>query len=93
MKKYREALENYKLAYSFDPSEYTVLYSTASIYDHYINDKKMALKYYQQFLERCDFEPSAENMEDKKYVSISKVAYMRVLKIREDLHFEGELDK
>ena len=93
LKRYKEALENYKLAYPLDPSVYTVLFNTASIYDHYIKNKKKALKYYQQFLDRAGFEPSEENMEDKRFVSISKVAYMRVLKIREDLHFAGELDE
>ena len=93
LKKYQEALDNYKLAYNLDPSEYTVLYSTGSVYDHFLKDKKMAIKYYQQFLDRAGFEPTKENMEDKRYVSITKVAYNRVLKIREELHFAGELEE
>ena len=93
LKRYMEALENYKLAYGFDPSEYTVLFSIGNVYDHFIKDKKNALKYYQQFLDRAGFDPSEENIKDKKYVSITKVTYKRVLKIREELHFEGELEE
>lgn len=93
LKRYMEAIENYKLAYGFDPSEYTVLFSIGNVYDHFIKDKKNALNYYQQFLDRAGFEPSEENIKDKKYVSITKVAYLSILKIREELHFEGELEE
>ncbi len=91
--KYQEALDNYFLAYKFDPSEYTVLYNIGSVYDHYLNQKKKALDYYEKFLDKSGFEFSEEEMIAKDYVSISLVAYQRVQKIREDLHFEGELNK
>lgn len=91
--KYKEALKDYKLAYRFDPSEYVVLYSIGSLYDHSLKDKKMAIKYYQQFLDRAGYNPDEEKSVDKKYVSITKVAYMQITRLREELHFEGELER
>lgn len=91
--KYQKALDNYLLAYKFDPSEYTVLYNIGSVYDHYLNQKKKALGYYEKFLAKSGFEFSEEGMIAQDHVSISLVAYQRVQKIREDLHFEGELNK
>jgi tetratricopeptide (TPR) repeat protein len=91
--RYKEAMENYKLAYRFDPSDYVVLYSIGSLYDHSLKDKKTAIKYYQQFLDRAGYDPDEEKKVDKKYVSVTKVAYMRIVKLREELHFAGELEK
>ena len=93
MQNYNEALENYLEAYNFEPAEYSVLFNIATIYDFYIPHRKKALKYYEQFLEKSDFEPVDEPIIDKNRVSVSQIAYSRILKIREDMHFEGILEK
>ncbi len=93
LRKYNEALKNYKLAYQFDPSEYVVLYSIGSLYEYSLKDKKKAIKYYQQFLDRAGYNPDEEKKTDKRYVSVTKVAYNRIIKLREELHFEGELER
>ena len=93
LENYPEALKNYQLAYKLDPSDYVVLYNIASVYDHYLDEKKKALEYYEKFLAKSGFEPTEESMIANNYVSISLVAYQRANKIREDLHFEGELNK
>ncbi len=92
MKKWNEALSNYILSYQFDPEEYAVLFNIASLYDYKLNDKKKALKYYQNYLTACGY-PEGDGKNPPGIIYAPELAHSRVVKIREDLHFEGELEK
>lgn len=90
--KYEEALNCYMLAYKYNPKpEY--LFFIASMYQNNLDDKKNAYKYYNLFLEKLPPKPESEHIYDEKQITISlrKVAENNIIKLKEELFFEGEL--
>jgi len=57
----------------------------------FIPYKEPALKYYQRFLNEADARKKQQAPGNKKNITFYKIAIQRVMKLREDLHFEGKL--
>lgn len=91
---YEKALECYKMAYKYKAKpEY--LFYIASSYENLIKDKKQALLYYEQFLEVLPQNSKESQDEWSKQeqitVSLKDVAEQRIVKLKEELFFEGSL--
>jgi len=91
--RWEEAIKYYQSSFKFDPLQFQSLYSIAVIYDYNLNNKKKAIEYYQFFLDGIEYDPDLEVEHPEGTVSIAKVVSQRIRKLREDLHFEGELKK
>lgn len=90
---WEKAIKYYEISYQFDPLQFQALYSIAVIYDYNFDNKKKAIEYYQFFLDGIEYDPDLEVEHPEGTVSIAKVVSQRIIKLREDLHFEGELKR
>ena len=90
---YNEALQYYRSSFSLDPDAHDALFYMGSLYDYRLDNKKQAMEYYQQYLDKSGFDPDSINEDSDGKITLSKVAYQRIIQIREDLHFEGTLKK
>ncbi|MEM1327618.1 MAG: tetratricopeptide repeat protein [Bacteroidota bacterium] len=73
-KKYKKAIAYYEKAYSYDPKD-EYLFHLGHNYDLYYKDKKIALRYYQQYVDSVD----------QKY---RKYATDRIERLKELIHFQ-----
>jgi tetratricopeptide (TPR) repeat protein len=73
----KEAIKAYKLAYE-ESKDKAILYRLAKNYDAYYADKKVALKYYQKYLEESD----STDLDHSEY------AKKRVSSIKKEIHFD-----
>lgn len=80
-KKLSNSVKLARKAVEHSPEKFIYVYTLATICDKYYKDKKIALKYYEKFLNHSDGL-------DEKIISYTKE---RILAIKEKLHFEGRL--
>ncbi|MEZ5069957.1 MAG: tetratricopeptide repeat protein [Bacteroidales bacterium] len=88
--KYEEAYERYRLARDSNPADPTALYFMASILDNSLHRSKEALVDYRAFLDALDNLP-AENL-DSQSLTLRGIVEERIVSLREELFFTGELD-
>jgi tetratricopeptide (TPR) repeat protein len=89
---YNEALNCYKIAYRYNPKpEY--LFFIASMYQNKLNDSQKALEYYSRFLESLPPKPDSEHKfeENQIIISLRKIAEDNIVKLKEELFFNGKL--
>ena len=91
--KYTDALNYYQSSLNLDPDAYEALFYIGSLYDYRLDNKQLAMDYYQKFLDQSEFDPEALNEDEGGKITLPKAAYHRIVQIREDLHFEGTLKK
>ncbi|MBE9467288.1 MAG: tetratricopeptide repeat protein [Bacteroidetes bacterium] len=83
LKQYKKAINYYQLTYKNNPKKLNLLFYIANIYEVNLNDKKTALKKYQQFLNKID---KQESISVYKEITIN-----RIRQLKENLFFAGEL--
>jgi len=86
---YYSAIDNYKLAYSADETNTHALYQIGVTYDNYLNEKIKALAFYTDYSKTLS--PYLQET-DEQFATRIEFIKNRIQKIREDLHFEDELD-
>ncbi|MBN1927418.1 MAG: tetratricopeptide repeat protein [Prolixibacteraceae bacterium] len=77
---FEKAIDTYKKVQEYDPKNYQVLFDIGVTYEEWNLNRTEALVYYQEFVNACTNQRSA----DLKY------AQNRIEKIKEELFFEGE---
>ena len=83
LKQFKKAINYYQIAYKNNPENLDQLFFIASIYEINLNDKKTALKKYQQFVTKVN------DANSKSYYF--DLANNRIKHLKEDLFFTGEL--
>jgi tetratricopeptide (TPR) repeat protein len=86
---YHDAIEYFKLAYDEDSTESYALYQIGVTYDKYLNEKTSALVYYTDY--RNTLRQYTQETDDQYITRISFIKN-KIQKLREDLHFEDQLD-
>lgn len=86
---YYSAIDNYKLAFSADETNTHALYQIGVTYDNYLNEKIKALAFYNEYSKTLS--PYLQESDEQ---FATRIAFIkdRIQKIREDLHFDDELD-
>lgn len=77
---FEKAIQTYKKVREYDPENYQVLYDLAVTYEEFDLNRSAALVYYEQFVQECNNQRSA----DLKY------AENRIKIIKEELFFDGK---
>ena len=90
---YEKALTHFRTSLELEPDAPEALFYIASLYDFHLDQKNLAMDYYQQYLDQTGFDPKMLDEDTPGRMTLSQVAYNRIIKIREDLHFEGSLKK
>ncbi len=89
---YDKVLDYYQQAYTYTPDQAKILFEIAYTWDYALNNKKKALEAYQQFLDAIAYvhREEEENTENPGTISMGSMAWGRIKKLKEELHFEGE---
>ena len=88
------AYENYRNALEMDPENTTLLFSMGVLCEEHLNNNPKALQYYNAIIRQSDMDRKMlENWEEQKLVPLPVIAYRRMKRIREEMHFEGKLKK
>ncbi|RLD63709.1 MAG: hypothetical protein DRJ01_03055 [Bacteroidetes bacterium] len=82
LKKYKKALYYHKLAYKNNPENLDQIFFIACVYE-IINDKKTALKKYQEFATKVN-----DNQYNSYYIELANI---KIKYLKEDLFFSGDL--
>lgn len=90
---WENSLEYALLAFKNNPEDREMIFQIASLYDYRIEDQKKALHYYNLFMEGVEVKDITQTGEESNVISLAAVAAKRIVAIREDLHFKGELEK
>ena len=77
-RQFEKAISEYKKHFEMDDTNPDILYEIATTYEEFGDNKKKALKYYSKYINQ------AENKEDERY----EYAKSRILRIKENIHFE-----
>jgi tetratricopeptide (TPR) repeat protein len=97
MEKPERALFYYREAYKIEP-EPDLAFHIAALYDYHLNDKKMALHYYQGFLTLLSGKDSVDNQERSNPVekglqlTLKDLAKKRIKAINEEEFFKSSID-
>lgn len=88
------AYENYRNALEIKPENSTLLYSMGVLCEEHLNNKPKALQYYDAIVRQSELDREMlENWGEQKVVPLPVIAYRRMKRIREEMHFEGKLKK
>jgi tetratricopeptide (TPR) repeat protein len=92
--KYEEALKSYEMAYQYNPKPEYIFY-IASLYQNKLDNKKKALEYYELFLSQLPPKTESDHIydEDQITVSLRKAAETNIISLKEELFFNGDLNK
>jgi tetratricopeptide (TPR) repeat protein len=91
--KYQEALYCYQKAYEYNPKPEYVFY-IASLYQNKLNNLDSALTNYERFLYLLPQKVLADTnntRKDQMTITLRSVAESNIVKIKEDLFFNGNL--
>jgi tetratricopeptide (TPR) repeat protein len=88
---YQKALKCYIMAYKYNPKPEYVFYM-ASLYQNRLNDKKRAIEEYERFLRILPKKNDNEGKTEKsnRVISLKSIATRNIIKLKEELFFEGE---
>ncbi|MBN1637743.1 MAG: hypothetical protein JW866_02160 [Ignavibacteriales bacterium] len=78
---FKEAIDAYSNSLKYNPNSINVYFYIAGIYDKNYQNRKTAIEFYEQFLK----------VSNKQNPIMEKFASERVQKLREEMHFRGEL--
>lgn len=94
LKMYDEVLDLYLRAHKINPRP-DYLFYLGSLYEHRFNEKKMALDYYQRFLQDIPQRdtPYPPTHSGQQSLSMKNIAEEKVVTLKEELFFQGKLDK
>lgn len=89
----KEALDAYLKAYGYTPGDTMLVFQIASHYDNIMEDKDMALKYYQKFLAmRPKKEPKNQPQGKGFEVSYFDFVERKIAEIKEEQFWKGEVN-
>lgn len=94
--KVADALDCYLEALELTPDDTLLLFRIASQYDKFLQNKTMAIKYYQSFLQnRPEDKSSHPTMKDAHGLQVSyyDIAQRRIKELKEELFMQGEKPK
>ena len=92
--KFDEALKSYEMAYKYNPKPEYIFY-IGSLYLYKLDNRKKALEYYERFIAQLPPKPKSEHIIGKNQITLSlrKVAETKIIELKEELFFKGELNK
>ena len=90
--RFDEALESYNLAYECDPTDNTIWFKIAQVHDHNLNQKKVAIEYYEKYLDEGQTDQQLFNAEEGTSSPLEQHVKERIDKLKEDLFFENKLE-
>ncbi|HEC42494.1 MAG TPA: tetratricopeptide repeat protein [Bacteroides sp.] len=90
--RFDEALESYDPAQVCDPEDNVIWFKIGQVYDHNLNQKKVAIEYYEKYLDKGPTGQQLFNTAEGKSSSLEQQVKERIDKLKEDLFFENQLE-
>jgi tetratricopeptide (TPR) repeat protein len=90
--RFDEALESYDQAQVCDPEDNVIWFKIAQLYDHNLNQKKVAIEYYEKYLDEGQTDQQLFNAEEGSSSPLEQHVKDRIGKLKEDLFFENQLE-
>ncbi|NOY36319.1 MAG: hypothetical protein GXO83_01940 [Chlorobi bacterium] len=89
-----KAYDNYRESYALDPGDPALLYSMGVLCEQHLNDKPKALQYYNLLIKQSKLDKETlENWGEAKIVPLPVLAWRRKKNLREEMHFEGKIER
>jgi tetratricopeptide (TPR) repeat protein len=89
--RFDEALACYQQAVEYDPSDNTIYYKIGQMYDRNLNQKKIAIEYYEKYLAGDITDHQLFDAEEGKSQTLRPYVEHRINELKEDLFFENQL--
>ena len=88
LEQFDNAIESYHEALTIEPLDNVLIFQIAQVYDQYLDQKRMAIEYYEKYLSGKSVEYQMDDLKDPRSKWLLEYVQSRINFLKEELFFE-----